>query len=360
MINVTEPFLPPLEEYTEMLKGIWERKWLTNQGELVKELELKLQDYHRLDAPVFTFANGGLGLQIMLKALGIGGEVITTPFSYVATVSCPLWEGCTVKFADIDPIHLTLDPDAVEAAITPKTEAILATHVYGNPCDVEAFERIGKKYGIAVLYDAAHAFGVNYKGRSLLDWGDASMVSLHATKVFHAVEGGCVVAKDPDVQKKLSWMRRFGHFGIDNFHGVAINAKMCEFHAAMGLVNLNHITDCIHRRKEIVEQYQSAIQSNPDIQPAFKLRDETDWNYSYYPVLFSDKYHLSKYEQKFFDNQIVPRRYFYPTLNTLDFPGSAKNPCAISENIAPRVLCLPLASTMSQSEIDQVINVLSL
>jgi dTDP-4-amino-4,6-dideoxygalactose transaminase len=359
MITVTEPFMPPLEEYVEYLKGIWERKWLTNQGELVKELEAKLQAYHKLEMPVYTFANGGLGLQIMLKALGIRGEVITTPFSYVATVSCPLWEGCYVKFADIDPVHLTLDPAAAEAAITPQTEAILATHVYGNPCDVEAFERIGQKHGIKILYDAAHAFGVTYKGRSVLEWGDASMVSLHATKVFHAIEGGMVVAKDPEVQKKLSWMRRFGHFGLEDFHGVAINAKMCEFHAAMGLVNLNHIEVCIRNRKNIVEQYQRVIQDHPHIHPAFVLRDNTEWNYSYFPVVFPDKYVLSQYEQKFFDVQIVPRRYFFPSLNTLHYIQHAKQQCTVSENVSERVLCLPLSPDLTDSQLAKVLNVLT-
>ena len=225
-INVTEPFLPPFEEYVEYLKGIWERNWLTNQGPLVQEFEQKLQAYHQLSMPVHCVANGSLGLQIALKALGVKGEVVTTPFSYVATTACPLWEGCTVKFVDIEPDTLTIDPKAVEAAITPKTEAILATHVFGNPCDVEALDAIAAKHGIAMIYDAAHAFGVTYNGKSLLEYGDASMVSLHATKLFHAVEGGFIVAKDPVVSEKMEWMRRFGHKGQEEFHGVGINAKM--------------------------------------------------------------------------------------------------------------------------------------
>ena len=177
------------------LEGIWERKALTNQGVLVEELEQKIQAHHQLQIPVHCVANGGLGLQIAIKALGIKGEVITTPFSYVATTSCPLWEGCTVTFADIEPDHLTIDPAAVEAAITPDTEAILATHVFGNPCDCEALEKIANRHGLALIFDAAHAFGVRYKDKSILEYGDASMVSMHATKLFHTVEGGFVVAK---------------------------------------------------------------------------------------------------------------------------------------------------------------------
>ena len=250
-IQVTEPFLPPLEEYVEYLKGIWGRNQLTNQGPLVQELEHKIQVYHQIDMPVHCVTNGGLGLQIILKALGVNGEVITTPFSYVATASCPLWEGCSVKFADIEPDHLTIDPAAVEAAIGPDTEAIVATHVFGNPCDCEALEAIASKHGLALIFDAAHAFGVRYKGKSILEYGDASMVSLHATKLLHAVEGGFVVAKDPLVAEKIEWMRRFGHKGPEEFYGVGINAKMSELHAAMGLCNLRHLEAILKKRQEV-------------------------------------------------------------------------------------------------------------
>ncbi len=358
MITVTEPFLPPLDEYVEYLKGIWDRNWLTNQGPLVLELEEKLQAYHCLGNPVTTVANGGLGLQILLKAFGVKGEVITTPFSYVATTSCPLWEGCTVKFADIDPVHLTLDPAAAEAAITPQTEAILATHVYGNPCDVEAFERIGQKYSIPILYDAAHAFGVTYKGCSLLEWGDASMVSLHATKLFHAVEGGFVTAKDPAVQEKLTWMRRFGHKRPEDFYGPGINAKMSEFHAAMGLANFPYLPEILKRRHEICEIYDSALKDQENIRPAFTLRKGTEGNACYYPILFQSETDLKKSEQALAKAQIGTRRYFHPLLSDIPSlqPLNFDLPHAI--DIAKRVLCLPLATSMTEDDAQYVIKTL--
>jgi len=258
-IQITEPFLPPLEEYVSYLKGIWERGQLTNHGPLVIELERLIQESQFLDTPVRMVANGGLGLQIILKAMGIQGEVITTPFSYVATASCPAWEGCAIRFADIEPDTLTLDPIAVEAAITSKTEAILATHVYGNPCDCEGLEKVARKHGLALIYDAAHAYGVRYRGKSILSYGDASMVSLHATKLFHSVEGGFVVAKDPAVDTKIEWMRRFGHNGNEAYHGVGINAKMSEFHAAMGLCMHRHVEQVTVNRHAACLAYEEGI-----------------------------------------------------------------------------------------------------
>jgi dTDP-4-amino-4,6-dideoxygalactose transaminase len=349
-IQVTEPFLPPLEEYVEYLKGIWERNWLTNQGPLVQELEQKLQAYHQLTMPVHCVANGSLGLQIALKALGVEGEVITTPFSYVATTACPLWEGCTVKFADIDPDTLTIDPKAVEAAITPKTEAILATHVFGNPCDCEALEAIAKKHGLALIFDAAHAFGVTYKGKSVLEYGDASMVSLHATKLFHAVEGGFIVAKDPAVSEKMEWMRRFGHKGVEGFHGVGTNAKMSEFHAAMGLCNLNHIDEILAKRKAVSEAYDQALFSDQSssISPPLSsivYREDASRNFAYYPVLFNSEQSLLSAMQSLSDVGVFARRYFYPDLSECFASGSGK--CTKSIDISKRSLCLPLSVSLS-------------
>lgn len=357
-IPVTEPFLPPLEAYVEHLKSIWNRNWLTNQGPLLLQLEEKLQTYHQLSNPVTTVANGGLGLQILLKAMGIQGEVLTTPFSYVATTSCPLWEGCTVKFADIDPNHLTLDPAAAEAAITSKTEAILATHVYGNPCDVEAFEQIGQKHGIPILYDAAHAFDVRYKGRSLLDWGDASMVSLHATKLFHAVEGGFLTAKDPAIQEKLHWMRRFGHKGMEDFHGPAINAKMSEFHAAMGLANFPYLPEILKRRREICEIYDTELQDQENTRPAFTLREGTEWNNCYYPILFQSESNLKQAEQTLKEAQIGTRRYFHPLLSDIPSLQTQIYNLPNARSISERVLCLPLSTSMTPDDAQYVIKTL--
>ena len=352
-INVTEPFLPPLEEYVEYLKGIWDRNWLTNQGPLVRELEHKLEAYHQLPFPVRCVANGSLGLQIILKALGVKGEVITTPFSYVATTSCPLWEGCSVKFADIEPDHLTIDPVAVEAAITPQTEAILATHVFGNPCDVEALDAIAAKHGIAMIYDAAHAFGVTYKGKSILEYGDASMVSLHATKLFHAVEGGFIVAKDPAISEKMEWMRRFGHKGQDEFHGVGLNAKMSELHAAMGLCNLKHTASVLQQREHLCCAYDDlflgdlATSDSPSV--AGKCyREGASRSASYYPLVFETESSLLSALQACRDANVFPRRYFYPDLSSCF--SQASNVCPLSMDVSRRILCLPLSSSLTTEQ----------
>lgn len=345
-IQVTEPFLPPFEEYVEYLKGIWQRNWLTNQGPLVQELEQKLQEYHQLQYAVHCVANGSLGLQIALKALGVQGEVVTTPFSYVATTACPLWEGCSVKFADIEPDYLTIDPRAVEAAITPQTEAILATHVFGNPCDVEALDAIAAKHGLAMIYDAAHAFGVVYKGKSILEYGDASIVSLHATKLMHSVEGGFTVAKDPAVSEKMEWMRRFGHKGQEEFYGVGTNAKLSEFHAAMGLCNLNHIERILERRKGISDSYDASFQGLSEPSVALQYREGATRNFSYYPVAFSTEELLLAAVKRLGYSAIFPRRYFYPGLNAVPALAGQALECSVSDGISQRILCLPLSSQL--------------
>ena len=345
-IQVTEPFLPPFEEYVEYLKGIWERNWLTNQGPLVQEFEQNLQAYHSLSMPVHCVTNGSLGLQIALKALGVKGEVVTTPFSYVATTACPLWEGCTVTFADIEPDTLTIDPQAVEAAITSKTEAILATHVFGNPCDVEALDALGAKHGLAVIYDAAHAFGVTYKGKSILEYGDASMVSLHATKLMHAVEGGFIVAKDPAVSEKMEWMRRFGHKGPEEFHGVGTNAKMSEFHAAMGLCNFNHLENILEKRQAICEFYdEELIGSSSNSLRSLVSRSQASKNFAYYPVIFDSEQSLLDGMQSLSNAGIFARRYFYPDLSEC-FAAAAAT-CSCSIDVSKRILCLPLSASLS-------------
>lgn len=355
-INVTEPYLPPLEEYVEHLKGVWDRNYLTNQGPLVKELESKLQAYHNLSVPVHCVANGALGLQIALKALGVKGEVITTPFSYVATTSCPLWEGCSVKFADIEADSLTIDPKAVEAAISPRTEAILATHVFGNPCDVEVLEVIARKHNLALIYDAAHAFGVTYKGRSILEWGDASMVSTHATKIFHTVEGGFICAKNTAISVKMEWMRRFGHRGYDGFHGVALNAKLTEVHAAMGLAVLADMEKILSTRKNLVEYYIRHLANSDRVTSALNLRSETLWNYSYFPVLCESETALLELVKAMNAKGVFPRRYFHPSLHSVIELGCSASDCPISRNTSSRVLCLPLAATYTESDLVCVIN----
>jgi dTDP-4-amino-4,6-dideoxygalactose transaminase len=355
-IQVTEPFLPPLEEYVEYLKGIWERNLLTNQGPLVCELEHKIQACHQIDMPVHCVTNGGLGLQIILKALGVKGEVITTPFSYVATASCPLWEGCSVQFADIEPDNLTIDPVAVEAAIGPNTEAILATHVFGNPSDCEALETIANKNGLALIFDAAHAFGVRYKGKSILEYGDASMVSLHATKLIHAVEGGFVVAKDPLVAEKIEWMRRFGHKGPEEFYGVGINAKMSELHAAMGLCNLRHLEAILKKRQEVCEVYDKALAVERSI-TTMTYREGASLNYSYYPILFESESLMLQTAARLNAANIFPRRYFHPDLSSCF--GDNRESCPVTVDVSSRILCFPLSSQLGEDVIGRVVSILS-
>lgn len=249
MIPVTKPFMPPFEQYREYLQGIWEREFLTNNGPLVQELELKLKEYLGLKNLLYL-SNGTIALQIAIKALGLKGEIITTPFSYVATTSSIVWEGCEPVFVDIDSETLNINPALIEAAITEQTTGILATHVFGNPCDIEAIQAIADKHNLKVIYDAAHCFGTTYKGRSVFEFGDVSTTSFHATKLFHTVEGGAIFAKDEDLNYRMSRMRNFGHAGFEQYDGVGINGKNSEFHAAMGLCNLSHIENILKSRKD--------------------------------------------------------------------------------------------------------------
>jgi dTDP-4-amino-4,6-dideoxygalactose transaminase len=353
MINVTKPYMPAYADYEHYLKGIWERGWLTNHGPLVLELEAKLKEYLGVKH-LFFLNNGTIALQIAIKALEVKGEVITTPFSYVATTSSLVWENCTPVFADIEPTTLTLDPAAVEAAITPATTAIMATHVYGNPCDVEAFQAIAKKHNLRIIYDGAHAFGVKYKGGSVLNYGDITTLSFHATKLFHTVEGGAVITDNDELAHKLSYLRNFGHNGPEKFFGFGINGKSSEFHAAMGLCVLPHVNDIIVRRKEICALYDSLLQDKVRI---LQLRPETTYNYAYYPVLFPSEEKLLAAVQLLQANQITPRRYFYPSLNTLDYVQYQA--CPVSEDVAKRVLCLPLFIELKDEEVRLIADLIS-
>ncbi|MBC7902881.1 MAG: DegT/DnrJ/EryC1/StrS family aminotransferase, partial [Gemmatimonadaceae bacterium] len=248
MIDITRPFLPPIEEYQEYVKGIWGRNWLTNNGPLVNELELRLKHHLNVDHMLYL-NNGTIALQIAIKALSLKGEVITTPFSYIATTSSIVWEGCKPVFVDIDADTLNIDSSKIEAAVTEHTSAIVATHTYGNPCDVEKIEAIALKYNLKVIYDAAHCFGTKFKGRTLFDFGDVSTTSFHATKLFHTIEGGAVFTRNPDVLRRMAYMRNFGHNGPKDFADIGINGKNSELHAAMGLVNLKYIEDIQKSRK---------------------------------------------------------------------------------------------------------------
>jgi dTDP-4-amino-4,6-dideoxygalactose transaminase len=353
MINVTKSFLPPRGEYDRYLDQVWESHWLTNNGPLVKELEAKLKEYLGVQYLQFT-SNGTIAIQIALKAMGITGKVITTPFSYVATTSTILWEGCQPVFVDIDPETLCIDPERVEAAIDDDTHAVLATHVFGLPCDVERLEAIGKKYGVKIIYDAAHAFGCRYKGRSLLDYGDAATCSFHATKIFHTVEGGCVITHDPALDREVSLKKSFGHVGDDHFT-LGINGKNSEFHAAMGLAVLPYMKQNINERKKLAEAYDEALKDLPLRRPG--IPEGLRYNYAYYPVLFEDEKVLLKVVEDLRKNDIIPRRYFWPSLETLPYIKSKKT-CFISDDIASRILCLPFYNEMKIKDLKMVASII--
>ncbi len=353
MINVTKTFLPPYEEYEKYLAGIWKRNWVTNHGPLVNELELKLKEYLDIDHLLFL-SNGTLAIQIAIKALDLSGEIITTPFSYVATTSCIVWEGCKPVFVDIDPLTFNIDVNKIERAITSKTTAILATHVYGNPCDISVIEKIASKYNLKVIYDAAHCFGTKYKGKSVFEYGDISTTSFHATKIFHTVEGGAVITKSAELIKKMSYLRNFGHNGPDKFDGCGINAKNSEVHAAMGLCNLNYVNQILESRKTQSFQYDSAL-SKLKIQK-LKIQSDSHFNFAYYPILFDDEETLMKSIKALNDNLIYPRRYFYPSLNMLNYVE--KSTMENSESIAKRILCLPLYFDLTKEDIDLIAGIL--
>lgn len=349
MIRVTETFLPDIIVYNNYLKEIWERNHLTNHGPLVLELEEKLKKYLGVKH-LFLVNNGTIAIQIALKALEVKGEVITTPFSYVATTSSLLWEGMTPVFADIDQDTLCIDTSKVEELAKNGLKTILATHVYGNPCDVEEIDRIAKKYNLKVIYDAAHAFNVKYKNTSILNYGHISTLSFHATKLFHTIEGGAIVTNDDDLAHKIAYMRNFGHNGPEQFFGIGINGKVSEFNAAMGLSVLPSVASIIEARKNISRQYERLLK-NTGI-GTLAIRENTVYNYAYYPVLFKTEEDLIIAVQKLNNADVYPRRYFYPALNTLHFLNY--QPCPVAESIAKRVLCLPLYFSLKETEVKMI------
>jgi dTDP-4-amino-4,6-dideoxygalactose transaminase len=347
MINVTKTYLPPLEKFNKHLEKVWESGWITNHGPLVLELEEKLKEYFGIKH-LFFVTNGTIALQIALKAARAKGEVITTPFSYVATTSSIVWEGCTPVFVDIDPDTFTINPELIESAITPLTSAILATHVYGLPCNIEMIEKIAKRHKLKVIYDAAHAFGVTYKGRQLASYGDISTLSFHATKLFHTVEGGAILTNDSRLAHEIEYMRKFGHNGPEEFWGLGINGKNCELHAAMGLCIFPEVKRNIDKRKEISNFYYDCLDKTEVsiITTAFK---EVDYNYSYLPILLTSEDLLFEVIAALNEHNVFPRRYFYPSLNNLPYLNYKKMP--VSEDISSRVLCLPLYEEL---ELDNV------
>lgn len=354
MITVTKTFFPPIEEYQLQLQRIWKNQWLTNRGELLLELEEKLKNHLSVSNIIIT-NNGTIPLQIALKLLGKGGEVITTPFSYVATTAAIVWENCKPIFVDIDPEHLTIDESKIEAAITEKTTAILATHVFGNPCNVEAIEAIAKKYNLKVIYDAAHCFGVKYKNQSIFSYGDMSSCSFHATKLFHTGEGGAVFCKEESLYKQFFYSHNFGHNGPLEFHGLGVNGKISELQAAMGLSVFPYMDLIISERKKVVEYYEQSLDFSK--LGKMKIRENTEWNYSYYPVLFPDETTLLAVEAKLIAENIIARRYFYPSLNNLPYCENVKMP--VSDSVASRVLCLPLYVGLTEVDLNSIVGLIN-
>jgi dTDP-4-amino-4,6-dideoxygalactose transaminase len=353
MIPVTKPFLPPVEEYASYVKDIWQRQWLTNNGPLVNELEIRVKQY--LDVPHMLYVcNGTVALQLAIRALDLHGEIITTPFSFIATTSSTLWENCRPVFTDIDPRTLNIDAEKIEAAITPATSAILATHVFGNPCDIDAIDEIGVRRGLKVIYDASHCFGTKYKDRSVYGYGDVSTTSFHATKIFHTIEGGGVFTRDPELLKKMAYMRNFGFDGPEHFQCVGINAKNSEFHAAMGLVNLRYAKEILEKRKEIY-LYYSKLLEGLDVQLQTICKG-TQYNYAYFPVILPSEQQVKKAETYLNANLIYPRRYFYPSLHTLPFVGQYD--CPNSLCISKRIMCLPTHHLLTSEEMDFVIRIM--
>lgn len=350
MIPVTKPFLPPQEEYQQLVDGIWKRKWLTNMGPLASDLEMNLKDYLRVNHLLYV-TNGTVALQMAIKALNITGEIITTPFSFVATTSTIVWEGCTPVFVDIDEKSLNIDVTKIEAAITERTEAILATHVYGNPCDVQAIDKIAKKHNLKVIYDGAHAFGVQVDGKSIFEYGDISTCSLHATKLYHSIEGGLIITKDAELLKKLAYIRNFGISGFDSFAELGINGKNSEFHAAMGLVNLNYIEQIHNKRKELTDRYNEKLQSLKAFRPTWHILATK--NYPYYPLVLESEDLLLKIKSVLDGNEIFTRRYFYPSLaNSLPYLDSKD--FEVTDAVSKRVLCLPLYYDLTVEEVDLI------
>lgn len=370
-ITVTSPLLPPLEEFIPYLQQIWDSKWITNNGHFHQELEKALAAYLGVEY-ISVFTNGTLPLITALQALRIQGEVITTPYSFVATTHAIWWNGLKPVFVDIDPVTGCINPDKIEAAITPRTCAIMPVHVYSTPCDVERIDAIAKKYNLKVIYDAAHAFGVTYKGKSVLEYGDISTLSFHATKTYNTVEGGALVCHSAEMKQQIDYLKNFGFAGETEVVGPGINSKMDEIRAAYGLLNLKHVDAAIAARKEVAKQYVEALKgvkgislyqpivdslaSSPNSLSPYRL------NYSYFPIfLDAAEYGMTRDElyEKMRANNVLGRRYFYPLISTFSpysaYPSASSDNLPIATQWADMVICLPMHHDLSENEVKRVI-----
>lgn len=357
---VTEPFLPPLNEFMPYLEQIWESKWLTNNGKFHQQLEIELCKYLGVEY-LSLFSNGTLALLTALQTLRISGEVITTPYSFVATAHSILWNNLKPVFVDIDPVTMNIDPAKIEAAITPQTTAILPVHCYATPCDVEKIQKIADIYGLKVIYDAAHAFGVTYKGKSLLEFGDLSILSFHATKVYNTFEGGAIISHDIKTKERIDYLKNFGFADEVTVVAPGINGKMNEVQAAFGLLQLKYVDSAITLRQKIDENYRKLLKDVAGIKCSNELV-EVKRNYSYFPILVEDNYPLTRDElyQKLKDNGIYARRYFYPLISDMPMyrglPSSLNLP--IAKNISSKILCLPIFPDLTNAEQMRIIDII--
>jgi len=361
-ILVTKPFQAPYEEVSAEIQRAWDAQWLTNNGPLLNEFEEKLNGFlGTSDCSIVS--NGTIAIQVAIKAFNLSGEIITTPFSYVATTSSIVWEGCTPVFVDIDPFSFNIDVDKIEAAITEKTSAILATHVFGVPCNVDAIAKLADQYNLKVIYDAAHCFGTEINGKSVMSFGHLSTLSLHATKLMHCVEGGAIFVNDqsPKVDSlsgkvtplryRIDRLRNFGHYGPEIFDGVGINAKNSEIHAAIGLVNLRYAHEIIADRARQHDVYNSILLGSGLKFP--HIEDNVQWNKSYYPVVFQSEQEALHVYNGLGNENIIARRYFYPALNTLSYIEEQGDTPVASE-ISKSILCLPLYFGLENEIITQI------
>lgn len=358
-IYVTQPSLPPLEEFIPYLQQIWESRCLTNNGPFHHDLERALVDYLGV-SQVSLFTNGTIALITALQSLHITGEVITTPYSFVATAHALMWNNIEPVFADIDPVSCNLDPDRIEAAITPRTTAILPVHCYGHPCDVERIQAIADAHGLKVIYDAAHAFGVQYKGQSLLRHGGLSVLSFHATKVFNTFEGGAIVSRDAEAKQHIDYLKNFGFADEVTVVLPGINGKMSEFNAALGLLQLDHVAQAIARRRDIDARYRRALASVSGI-TCLPLPADTVGNYSYFPILVEAGYQSSRDElyRRLKGHGIHARRYFYPLISEMPMyrgldsarPDNLPN----AHYVADRALCLPIYPALLDEDVDAIV-----
>ncbi len=359
-ITVTSPLLPGLDEFQGLLKEIWDSKWITNNGQFHRQLEKELAEY--LKVPYISlFTNGTLPLITALQALRITGEVITTPYSFVATTHSLWWNGIKPVFVDVDPANCSLDPDKIEAAITPKTTAIMPVHCYGKPCDTKAIQEIADKYGLKVIYDAAHAFGVEVDGESILNAGDMSTLSFHATKVYNTIEGGAMVMKDEQTKKRIDYLKNFGFANETTVVAPGINSKMDEVRAAYGILNLRQVDAAIEARRKVAKRYRDALRDVEGV-TFFDDMPGVRHNYSYFPVFIDAEKFGRTRDELYFEMReanVLGRRYFFPLIS--EFSTYRGLPSATRENLpeayklADTVLCLPMHHELSDSDIDRVL-----